>query len=82
MVDNQHRKIQGFTEMTEGQILIINAIKANEAKIKEVIDGLQETCKHTDSERWLELARDNLETGFMYAVKAVARPKGQMGSLD
>ena len=81
MVDNQHRKIKGFTELTEAEIQTINAVKVNEAKIKKMIDGLQETCKHADSERWLELARDHLETGFMYAVKAVARPAGQMGSL-
>ena len=80
MVDNQHRKIRGYRELTDDELAAMNVVKANEAKIKAMIDGLAEDCTHADAERWLEMARDHLETGFMYAVKAIARPIGQMGS--
>ena len=82
MVDNQHRKIAGFSELSEDEITTINAIKANEAKIKAMVDELLADELPMDSSRWLALARHHLEIGFMFAVKAVARPSGQMGSLD
>ena len=83
MVDNQHRKITGFSELSEEQIETINAIKANETKTKAMLDDLlSERDPPMDSARWLSLARHHLEIGFMFAVKAVARPEGQMGSLD
>lgn len=82
MVDNQHRKIAGFGELSEDQIATINTIKANEAKIKAMLDELLSDEPPMDSARWLAMARTHLEIGFMFAVKAVARPSGQMGSLD
>jgi len=83
MVDNQHKKIKGYRDLSEAEIQMMNEIKEREADLKMLLDRVGEAeDMPSDSKRWLALARTNLETGFMYAVKAVARPVGQMGSGD
>ena len=57
-MDNQHRKISGYRELTEAAIL-------DEVKEMPGID-----------QRALAIARTELQTGLMWAVRAVARPQG------
>lgn len=80
MVDNQHQKIAGYRDLSEDEISLMNRIKAHE---RETADLLAELDGHAAGDpaagRWASLARTNLETGFMYAVKSVARPDGGLG---
>lgn len=80
MVDNQHKKIKGYRDLTNDEIAKMNLLKQFEVDLKVLLDGLLESGAPRDASRWLAVAKTNLETGFMYAVKAVARPTGQMGS--
>lgn len=80
MVDNQHKKIQGYRNLSEEEIAKINVIKQFESDLKVFLKTVLESDAPGDAKRWMAMAKSNFETGFMYAVKAVARPTGQMGS--
>ena len=71
-MDNQHKKISGYRDLTQAEIDAMNRIKSLEAEAGELfkqvkdIDGVDQ--------RALALARTELQTAFMWFVRAVARP--------
>lgn len=73
MVDNQHKQISGYRDLTQEEIDSINAIKATEAQLgilwRKVnqIDGVDK--------RWASVARTHFEEGFSALVRSVARPE-------
>ncbi len=78
-MENQHRKITGYRELTQEEIDLMNEIKA----IGEQLNALCERIlEHTtgdvfdgsDPIRWRCLGRDNLQSGLMFLTRAVARP--------
>lgn len=73
-MENQHRKITGYRELTEAEIGAMNAIKAKGAEMGELLDGMA-ALPGVDA-RALAIARTELQTGLMWAVRAVARPQG------
>lgn len=81
-MDNQHRKIEGYRELDADEIDLINDIKEAEACAAELLAELEKRNIQTGDEgarRWAALARTHLETGFMFAIKAVARPTNGLG---
>ena len=78
---DQHEKIKGYRDLSAEEIQAMNDVKGLEGQLREFIKNLQGSQSWpNDSGRWFSLAKTNLETGFMYLVKAIARPTGQMGS--
>jgi len=80
-LDNQHQKIAGYRDLSQEEIDDMNALKAKEAEMGEILARIDARCAAEDREagRWSAMARTNLETGFMYAIKAVARPTNGLG---
>lgn len=85
MVENQHRKIVGYRELTPHEIALMNAIKACEASAAGVLEDVRKaltdggtiypsSLEYVESMRQVALAREALEVGFMHLVRAVARP--------
>jgi response regulator of citrate/malate metabolism len=74
---DQHEKIAGYRDLTQEEIDAMNALKDAEQKMKELLDGLPVADGNVG--RWISLARTNFETGFMFAIKAVARPTNGLG---
>ena len=87
-MDNQHRKISGYRELSQEEIDLMNEIKEKGKKLGEVIAKVRMT-RHTieandhemeelDMERlkWAEEAEITLKTGIMQLVRAVALPAG------
>jgi hypothetical protein len=74
--------VTGYRTLTMAQVDLINRIKAWEGEIADVLRAMLVQSQGTADARWLDLARDHLETGFMYAVKAVAQPKGGLGDMS
>lgn len=74
MVDNQHKKISGYRDLTEEEIKKMNLIKAVAGEVEIVMDYLQQDPE-TDK-RWVAVARTDLQKGFMAAVRSVAQPEG------
>jgi len=85
-MDNQHKKIKGYRGLTKVEIDLMNKIKVKSEEVKQLIEEAETSLyKQTepainqdgldDVQRNLELARDNLQTGFMWFIRAVARPQ-------
>jgi hypothetical protein len=73
--------VTGYNSLNQAQVDLMNRIKAQEGEIATVLSAMLVQSQGTADARWLDLARDHLETGFMYACKAVARPKGGLGDM-
>jgi hypothetical protein len=61
MVDNQHRKISGYRDLSEAEIEAINGLKEMEKKLNQILDS----SLHAPDPRHLAIAKTHLETGFM-----------------
>ena len=82
MVDNQHKKIAGYRDLTEAEIESMNNLKEMEADLGKALFEVDVLCglaNDNEAKRWVALARTHLETGMMFAIKAVARPTNGLG---
>lgn len=73
MVDNQHKKISGYRDLTTREISFINSIKTMHKEVGELWLQLTEEVPDVD-DRCMVSARDRLDEGFMWFVRAVAQP--------
>lgn len=95
-MDNQHRKIKGYRDLSQDDIDLMNRLKEKGEELRALLDEtstrLEGQCEYADvlqgqgdrSERdrqdeaqpfrWLAIARTDLQTGIMAAVRAIAQP--------
>jgi hypothetical protein len=84
-VKDQHEKIAGYRDLTQAEIDLMNSLKDMEREVGLDLAVIAKNLPNLggddvlDARRWLSLARTHLETGFMYAIKAVARPTNGLG---
>jgi hypothetical protein len=71
-MENQHRKITGYRELTELEINAMNVIKGRGEQLSQMLDDLA-SLPDVDK-RALAIARTELQAGMMWATRAVARP--------
>lgn len=71
-MENQHRKIKGYRELSQAEINAMNAVKEKAAEVGELVYELEQN-KDLD-QRWVSIAKTDLQKGFMAAVRAIARP--------
>jgi len=71
-MENQHRKIDGYRELDQGEIDNMNYVKNLAKQVGGMIEDLENV--HGIDKRWLAIAKTDLQKGFMSAVRAVARP--------
>lgn len=64
--------VSGYRPQTEGAVALVNRNKAMEERILRVIDAMQ--GDDAIDQRWLAIARTDLEKGFMALNRAVFRP--------
>ena len=78
---DQHEKISGYRDLSQAEIDEMNALKGVEAYMGGWLANMARIvpADDSDAQRWLSIARSHLETGFMYAIKAVARPTNGLG---
>ena len=72
MVDNQHKKITGYRDLTEEEIALMNEIKATAEQVGDLVAKVL-TLPDTEK-RWVAIGATDLQTGFMALTRAVARP--------
>lgn len=73
-VDNQHRRITGYRELDEREVRAMNLIKDVAREVAELYLQVRDDVPDVD-ERALRIARTQLQDGFMWFVRAVARPE-------
>ena len=79
MVDNQHKKIKGYRDLSENEIALMNEAKELSSKVGELIEKLDKAEFAKDSyevpdKRWVSIARTDLQKGFMSLVRSIAKP--------
>lgn len=72
-MDNQHKHIKGYRDLTQEEIDLINEGKALAEQCGKFIHKI-ESMESTDK-RNVALGKTNLQQGFMWAIRAVARPE-------
>lgn len=83
-MENQHRKIKGYRELTQEEIDLMNEIKEHGAKLGELCakleayisaDNEENGTPGADSRRWLSIGRTHMQQGVMALTRAVAKPE-------
>jgi hypothetical protein len=72
MMENQHRKISGYRELNQQEIDAMNSIKEAATDIGNLVEQISQVSGV--DQRWLSIARTDLQKGFMSFVRAVAQP--------
>lgn len=72
-MENQHQKIKGYRDLTQEEIDLMNEGKELAEKCRVFLDKV-DSFGVTDK-RCSALARTNLQQGFMWGIRAVARPE-------
>lgn len=75
---DQHKKITGYRDLTQSEIDGMNSIKSLEDDLAELFKQIED-IEGVD-ERSLALAKTNLQQGFMWWVRAIAKPKDSFKS--
>ena len=76
-MENQHRVITGYRELSVEELALINEIKAEGERVGALVARLQAhstTAGDAQSGRWVSIGRTHLQEGFMALTRAVARP--------
>ncbi len=71
-MENQHRAIKGYRELTESEIVAMNNIKSAGEQLGMLVQQVQ-NMPDVD-QRWVSIARTNLQHGIMDLVRAIAKP--------
>lgn len=78
-MDNQHKHIKGYRDLSATEIASMNEVKELAALVGNLIDKLAtEDPQLLDSisvdKRWLAIAKTDLQKGFMSLVRSIAQP--------
>lgn len=71
-MDNQHRQIKGYRELSQDEINLMNEIKSKGAELGELCQKLRSTS--TLDQRWVSVGATDLQTGLMALTRSVAQP--------
>ena len=72
-MDNQHRQIAGYRELSQDEIDLMNNIKLHGEAVRELIVSLR--GQEDLDQRWVNIGATELQQGFMALVRAVAQPE-------
>ncbi len=71
-MDNQHKKIKGYRDLSQEEIDLMNEIKAKGEELGELTAKLNVTGKL--DQRWIAIGTTHLQQGIMALVRGVAQP--------
>jgi hypothetical protein len=71
-MDNQHRQIKGYRELSQPEIDLMNAIKTKGAELGDLVAKLRAT--EGLDQRWISIGATDLQTGLMALTRGVAQP--------
>lgn len=70
---DQHKHIKGYRDLTAEEIALMNEVKAKAAEVGALVEKLREMPDL--DQRWVSIAATDLQKGFMFAVRGIARPE-------
>ena len=71
-MENQHRKIKGYRELSQEEIDLMNEIKTKGVELGALVDKLRAAAEL--DQRWVSIGATDLQTGLMALTRAVAKP--------
>lgn len=71
-MDNQHRQIKGYQEISQEEINLMNTIKQRGAELGEMVAKLRQNPDL--DQRWVSIGATDLQTGLMALTRAIAKP--------
>lgn len=86
-MDNQHKKIKGYRDLSQEEIDLMNEAKALAEQCGALCDKLQKAALKDitepeiikskdilDALNWLKVGKTDLQKGFMSVIRSIARP--------
>lgn len=89
-MENQHREITGYRELTQEEIDLMNEVKAKGEELQTLINKVnsfneletdseghkvQPQVEASEAKRWQSIARTHFQQGCMALTRAVAKPE-------
>lgn len=71
-MENQHRQIKGYRELSQEEIDLMNEIKSKGAELGDLVSKLRNTTSL--DQRWVSIGATDLQTGLMALTRSVAQP--------
>jgi hypothetical protein len=77
-MDNQHKHIKGYRDLSQQEIDLMNEGKALAEQCREYTEKLKalsfpQDCDGIDG-RWLSIGVTQLQQGFMSVIRSIAKP--------
>ena len=73
-MENQHKKIKGYRDLSQQEINDMNDIKAEGERLKNLIEAMHSRGSSLDQDMVIQ-AESYLKIGIMLAVRAIAQPE-------
>ena len=85
-MDNQHKKIKGYRDLSQEEIDLMNEIKAKGEELRALVAKIEAVIANADAPApgmaheadsplyWLRYAEGSYRCATMYAVRAIAQP--------
>lgn len=71
-MENQHRKIKGYRELSQAEIDLMNKIKTMGVELGALVEEVRGT--EGVDQRWASIGATDLQTGLMALTRSVAKP--------
>lgn len=71
-MENQHRQIKGYRELSQVEIDLMNEVKQKGAELGELVSKLNQ-MEGLD-QRWVAIGKTDLQTGLMALTRSIAQP--------
>jgi len=71
-MDNQHKKIKGYRDLTQEEIDMMNEAKELASKVGKLCDKLNKI--DTLDQQWINIGKTDLQKGFMSLIRGIAQP--------
>lgn len=72
-MENQHRKIKGYRELSQSEIDAMNEVKQKGIELGDIIERLRDDAQV--DQRWVSIGATDLQTGLMALTRAIAKPE-------
>lgn len=79
-MDNQHKKIKGYRDLSQEEIDQMNKVKELGISIGQLVDGLKNKTIFPDDksfpdQRWVSIGATDLQKGLMALTRSIAKPE-------
>lgn len=71
-MENQHKLIKGYRELSQEEINLMNEVKAKGVELGDLVEKLR--AVGSLDQRWVSIGATDLQTGLMALVRSVAQP--------